>query len=102
MSVGARKRRPKAEATRKQLLLVSSGTHGPWSPVSYVRCLEVLGASEKTTIRILVRDATTRTPMFSYLHKGPGIKYLNVPRGEMAIRRVRGTEPITVVAYCGP
>lgn len=103
LKTSPRHRRPKIEATRKQLLLVNGVGHSPWSVVSYVRAIEVLGASgRESVIRIVVRDVSRRTPLFDYIHRGPGTRTVNIPRGELRVLRVKGTEPLTVIAYCGP
>ena len=55
-----------------------------------------------SVIRIVVRDPERRASRFTYIHKGPGMKTVNIPRGEVQIQRVKGKEPLTITAYCGP
>ena|SRR3990167_1885622 len=95
-------KRMKDGASRKLLLSVASTTDSPWSSVAYVKAIEVTGAGPKTVIRIQVRDSERRQMLFEYMHEGPGLKTVNIPRGEIRIRRIRGKEPLTITAHCGP
>lgn len=92
----------KSEAAHKQLLALGTTGDSPWSPVQFVKGVEILGAFPGTLVRIVVRDPERRNPEFKYLHKGSGMKILNFPRGEMQVQRVKGKEPLTITAYCGP
>lgn len=70
--------------------------------MSYVKLLEIRGALPKTLIRFVVRDPKRREMIFEYLQKGSGRKAVNIPRGEIQAQRVRGNEPVTITAHCGP
>lgn len=94
-------KRQKAGAEREILLVVGSSTDGPWCNVNYVKSIKVVNAEPTTAIRIRVRGLDN-APDQVFIHKGPGYKPINIPRGQMRVERIRGTEPITVVAYCGP
>lgn len=92
----------KLAAVHKQLLAIGANGDGPWCPIKFVKGIEVLGAFPGTIIRIVVRDPDRRVIIFKYIKKGSGMKMLNIPRGEIQIQRVKGNEPLTITAYCGP
>lgn len=94
-------KRQKAGAQREILLVVGSSTHGPWCNVHYVKAIEIKNAQPTTAIRIRVKGIDD-APEQLYIHKGPGMKPMNIPRGQMKVERIKGVEPITVVAHCGP
>lgn len=91
----------KTRYKKKLLLLLDSIERtSPWSRVLYVRGIELLGGEPDSAIRIEVRDDSQQTPHFPYMQRGPGTKHVNIPRGEIRVIRLRGTEPITVYALC--
>ena len=86
---------------KKQLLLLNSVEKtSPWSRIAYVRAIELRGGEPESAIRIEVRDESLKSPHFPYLQRGQGVKNVNIPRGELRIVRLRGSEPITVYALC--
>lgn len=91
----------KLRSPKKILLCLNNSDRAtPWSRLQFCRSLDIQGAAESSTIKIEVRSDDVPSH-FPYLKRGPGLKHVSIPRGEVRLIRVSGTEPITVYALCG-
>lgn len=82
----------------RKLLMVNSTTDSPMSVVSFVKKIEITGADPGDCIAVHVKDDTRVSNQDPYIFKGSGRFDVNIPRGRVQIKRLRGSNPITVYA----
>ena len=83
---------------REKTLVVESRVDGPWVPVMRLAKVIVRDALKEDIVELHFRgDDLVSTPEPRIL-RGSGTAHLDFPRGEVMIKRVHGTTPITVLA----
>ncbi len=85
---------------REKTLVVESRKDGPWVPVVRMEKVVVRDALKEDAMELCFRgDDLVSTPEARIL-RGSGVSHFDFPKGEVMIKRVRGTTPITVLALC--
>ena len=85
---------------REKTLVVESCSDGPWVPVVRLGKVVVRDALKNDVVELCFRgDDLVSTPESRSL-RGSGEHHFDFPKGEVMIKRVRGTTPITVLALC--
>ena len=85
---------------REKTLVVESKTDGPWVPVVRLEKVVVRDAGREDVVEVHFRgDDLVTTPEFKSF-RGSGVIHSDFPKGEVMIKRVHGTTPLTVLALC--
>lgn len=85
---------------REKTLVVESKSDGPWVPVVRMEKVIVRDSTKEDVVELNFRgDDLVSTPEPRLL-RGSGDIHCEFPTGEVMIKRVQGSTPITVLALC--
>lgn len=85
---------------REKTLVVESKRDGPWVPVIQLAKVVVRDATKEDVVELLFREDDLISTPEPRMIRGSGVSHMDFPKGEVMIKRVQGSTPITVLALC--